>query len=148
MSSRFTLRGLAYAGAVFTPLLLTSGSALACACGCGVFDVGTSSMFPNGEGGTDLLGFDFQDQTRNWSGGEFGARREQCRQGTPHPSSTRWASSTCSTAAWGVQIEIPYWNRYFATDQNFSNGPPDVVTNRWWGIGDIRHQGHLHRIFG
>src|SRR5208282_5445051 len=40
----------------------------ACACGCGVFDVATSSMFPNGQGGMAWLQYDYQDQNRNWSG--------------------------------------------------------------------------------
>src|SRR5215469_12888526 len=40
----------------------------ACACGCGVFDVGTSSMFPSGQGGMLFLNYDYQDQTENWSG--------------------------------------------------------------------------------
>ena len=40
----------------------------ACACGCGVFDVATSSMFPNGQGGMAFLQYDYQDQNRNWSG--------------------------------------------------------------------------------
>src|SRR5277367_6059188 len=40
----------------------------ACACGCGVFDVGTSLMFPQGEGGMAYFNYDYQDQFRNWSG--------------------------------------------------------------------------------
>ncbi len=48
--------------------ILTPGIVHACACGCGVFDVGTSSMFPEGAGGTAFLQFDYQDQNHNWSG--------------------------------------------------------------------------------
>src|SRR5271167_3536456 len=40
----------------------------ACACGCGVFDVATSSMFPEGQGGMAYLQYDYQNQNRNWSG--------------------------------------------------------------------------------
>ena len=39
-----------------------------CACGCGIFEVGTSSMFPNGSGGMAFLEYDFMDQHQNWSG--------------------------------------------------------------------------------
>ena len=39
----------------------------ACACGCGVFDVGTSAMFPTGRGGEIYEEYDFMDQTQNWS---------------------------------------------------------------------------------
>src|SRR5271154_6986429 len=41
----------------------------ACACGCGVFDVATSSMFPTvGDNGMAFLQYDWQDQNHNWSG--------------------------------------------------------------------------------
>ena len=48
--------------------MLAPGMVHACACGCGVFDVATSSMFPNGQGGMAFLQYDYQDQNRNWSG--------------------------------------------------------------------------------
>ncbi len=41
----------------------------ACACGCGIFDVGTNSMFPSGPGGTVFLDYDFMDQNHNWNKG-------------------------------------------------------------------------------
>jgi len=40
----------------------------ACACGCGVFDVGTSGMLPSGAGGMVFLDYGFQDQDHNRSG--------------------------------------------------------------------------------
>src|SRR5579871_5137897 len=40
----------------------------ACACGCGVFDVATSSMLPSGQGGMAWLQYDFQNQDQNWNG--------------------------------------------------------------------------------
>ena len=43
--------------------LLASTQAQACACGCGVFAVGTSSLLPNGTGGTAFLEYDLLDQT-------------------------------------------------------------------------------------
>ena len=41
---------------------------LACACGCGVFEVGTSSMLPTSEGGMVWTEYDFMNQDINWSG--------------------------------------------------------------------------------
>src|ERR1700691_4698936 len=38
----------------------------ACACGCGVFDVGTSSMLPQGPGGMIFAEYDYMDQNMNW----------------------------------------------------------------------------------
>src|SRR5271154_6607660 len=43
-------------------------AALACACGCGVFDVGTGTMLPTDTGGTVWLEYDFMNQTQNWQG--------------------------------------------------------------------------------
>jgi len=48
--------------------MLTPEMVHACACGCGVFDVGTSSMFPGNGNGMVFLQYDYQDQNRNWSG--------------------------------------------------------------------------------
>src|SRR5882672_8518715 len=48
--------------------LITPASVRACACGCGVFQVGTSSMFPAHEGSTAFLEYNFQSQNRNWAG--------------------------------------------------------------------------------
>src|SRR5262249_18419505 len=39
----------------------------ACACGCGIFQVGTSSMFPSSQGGMVFEEYDFMDQNHNWS---------------------------------------------------------------------------------
>jgi hypothetical protein len=48
--------------------MLATGNVRGCACGCGVFDVGTSSMFPSGEGAMTFLQYAYQDQNRNWNG--------------------------------------------------------------------------------
>src|SRR5208337_3431119 len=48
--------------------MLAPGMVHACACGCGVFDVGTSSMFPEGEGAMAYFSYAYQDQFRNWNG--------------------------------------------------------------------------------
>jgi len=47
---------------------LAPGLTLACACGCGIFDVGTASMFPTQQGGMVWTEYDFMDQNKNWSG--------------------------------------------------------------------------------
>jgi hypothetical protein len=114
--------------------------AFACACGCGVFEVGTSSMFPSGAGGMVWFGLDFQNQTQNWSGG--GSAPEQ-NNGDKVIRTYFYTLGVqyMFNRAWGFQIEVPYWNRYFATDQNFPSPPQDIQSNRWWGIGDIRIKG-------
>src|SRR5204862_5402183 len=46
--------------------LLAPSLAHACACGCGVFGVGTLPLLPSGTGGTAFFEYDFMDQNRNW----------------------------------------------------------------------------------
>ena len=50
--------------------LLSSTSAHACACGCGVFDVGAASIMPsNSDTGLSIwLRFNPMDQNKNWQG--------------------------------------------------------------------------------
>ncbi len=43
------------------------GAALACACGCGVFDVGGDTMVASDMGKELFVEYDFLDQTQNWS---------------------------------------------------------------------------------
>src|SRR5271163_611086 len=45
---------------------LTPGLSWACACGCGVLDVGTYSLIPNGSGATVWFETDFMNQYINW----------------------------------------------------------------------------------
>ncbi len=119
---------------------LTPESAFACACGCGVFDVGTSSMFPGGAGGTIFYGLDFQDQSRNWSGGHGSPGNNNADKGIRTYFNTL-GFQYMFNRSWGVQIEIPYWDRTFKTDTNFGDSPPNIVGTHWNGIGDIRIRG-------
>src|SRR5271155_1170499 len=107
-------------------IALTPGRARACACGCGVFEVGTANMFPSGQGGTAWLEYDFQDQNHNWSGAS---------QAPASANGDKELTTSFFTAgmqymfdrSWGVEAEIPYWDRSFKTDVNFPTPPPDVV---------------------
>ena len=47
-------------------VVLVPGAAFACACGCGVFDVGTSLLMPERAGGMASLNYDYQNQNQNW----------------------------------------------------------------------------------
>ena len=49
---------------VLVAFILPSGRAWACACGCGVFDVGTASMYPLATGGMIFLESDALDQNQ------------------------------------------------------------------------------------
>jgi hypothetical protein len=121
-------------------LLLAPRSAFACACGCGVFEVGTSSMFPTGAGGTVFYELDYQDQTRNWSGGHSSPSSNN-----PDKEIRTFFNTVglqyMFNRTWGFQIEVPVWDRHFKTDNNFPTPPQNLQSDSWTGIGDIRIKG-------
>ena len=111
---------------------LVPGAAFACACGCGVFDVATSSMFPEGAGGTAFLNYDYQNQNHNWSGTSSAPDENN----DDKKIETRFITAGVQymfNRSWGAQLEIPVVNRTFDSAAN-----PGPV--RWTGLGDIRLQ--------
>jgi hypothetical protein len=110
----------------------------ACACGCGIFDVATSSMFPEGPGGMAYLEYDYQDQDRNWSG------NSQAPAANNPDKDIRTHFITAGVqymfnSRWGLQAELPYDVRHFETTGGASGS--DRVALNWSGLGDIRVEG-------
>jgi len=116
--------------------MLAPGIVHACACGCGVFDVGGSGMLPNGAGGTAFLQYDYMDQNRNWSGSsEAPAENNDDKEIESH--FTTLGLQYMFNRRWGVQAELPYAFRNFTgTDDRTGN----IASHRWSGLGDIRIQ--------
>ncbi len=109
-----------------------------CACGCGVFDVGTSSMFPHDAGGMAFVNYDFQDQGRNWSNtGPAPTADNGDRQ--IRTDFTTYGFQYMFNRSWGIQLELPYDFRDFKT----LGGPTgeQVVSLKWSTLGDIRLEG-------
>lgn len=116
-----------------------SESALtACACGCGIFDVGTSCMLPEGRGGTVYLEYDFQNQNHNWSGSSH-APAENNSDKAIRTNFLTAGLQYMVDEKWGFQLEVPYELRHFQTTGGAS-GNDDVSLN-WGGLGDIRVKG-------
>ncbi len=108
----------------------------ACACGCGIFNVGTSSMFPSGSGGTVFLDYDFMDQNHNWS--------KNSKASNDNNSDKQIRTSFINTGvqymfnrSWGIQVELPYDHRYFKTTDD--NG--DIVSFAHNAVGDMLIRG-------
>jgi hypothetical protein len=123
--------------------VLAPGVVHACACGCGVFDVATSSMFPNGPGGMAWLQYDYQDQNRNWSGtGMAPAANNGDKQ-----IETDFVTAGFQymfNSSWGFQFELPYDYRKFTTvtaNPNAPNPGVSTATVNWGALGDIRLEG-------
>lgn len=113
--------------------MLAPGAAFACACGCGVFDVATSSMFPEGAGGMAFLNYDYQDQNKNWRGTSSapGANNDDKKIETHFVT---LGVQYMFNRSWGAQLELPFANRTFDSAGN------DTSLN-WTGLGDIRLKG-------
>ena len=117
---------------------LSPGAAWACACGCGVFDVATSSMFPEGAGGTAFISYDYQDQNKNWSGTSSApAANNDDKKIETH--FVTLGLQYMFNRKWGAQIELPYWTRTFDTANPAS--PPPVASRTWSSLGDLRIKG-------
>ncbi len=118
--------------------MLAPGVVHACACGCGVFDVATSSMFPNGAGGMAYLQYDFQDQNRNWSGT---SQAPAANNGDKQIETDFFMAGFqyMFNSSWGVQLEVPYDYRSFKTTSAAPGNP--ITTINWGALGDIRLEG-------
>jgi hypothetical protein len=119
--------------------VLLPGSVWGCACGCGIFEVGTSSMFPEGSGGMVFQTFAFQNQNHNWS--------DSSKAPSGNNPDQNITTSFLSTGgqymfnrSWGVEGEIPFAYRSFST---ISAATGNLVKLKWWSLGDIR----LHGIY-
>jgi len=115
---------------------LTPGMAHACACGCGVFDVGTSYMFPYGVGLMTWLQYDYMDQNQDWHGLEPG----MADNNPDKEIQTHFITAGLQYAFnqhWTAEVEIPYDFRYFKGTDNAGN----VTSYAWNQFGDVRVEG-------
>jgi hypothetical protein len=122
--------------------MLAPGNVHACACGCGVFDVATSSMFPGGEGGMAFLQYAYQDQDHNWSG----ASQAPAANNDDKEIRTHFVTLGLQymfNRSWGVQAEVPWDFRYFKTTGDAGN----LVSANWSQLGDVRLEGIYTGLF-
>ncbi len=123
---------------VFASILaFSSHPALACACGCGVFDVGGSSMMPSGEGGTAYLEYDYMDQGRNWhhtSSAPLADNDDKRIRSSFYVAGMQYMFSR----KWGIELQVPYTHRDFTTTDDNTG---QIVSFHHGNIGDIRLTG-------
>ena len=118
-------------------LSLIPGLSLACACGCGVFDVGTSSMYASHAGGMVFLEYDYLDQSHNRSG-TSSAPADQNEDKAVRSTFVTVGGQYQFNRSWGLTVEVPYWHRYFQTEDEDTG---ELVSARHGAIGDIRIKG-------
>jgi hypothetical protein len=108
----------------------------ACACGCGVFDVGTSALMPTHPGGLAYLEYDFMNQNRNWSGNKR-ASDDNNADKQIRTSFFTGGVQYMVDRSWGYMVEVPVWARHFETTD--ANG--NVAGFDHAAVGDIRVKG-------
>ncbi len=117
---------------------LMPGRSLGCACGCGIYEVGTSSMMPTGAGIEASLDYAYQDQNENWSGDS----RAPAADNGDKDIRTSWYTTAFQdmfSPSWGLRLDIPYEERHFVTTGGATGD--DIVSFNYSGIGDIRIEG-------
>jgi hypothetical protein len=122
--------------ALATTVIFHSPTALACACGCGVFEVSTNTMYPSGPGGTASLEYDFLDQTINHSGNSSSPSADNDDKRLRSDFYTAGLQYMFNRS-WGVNVNVPYVSRSLDTDV----GGGDVEGFDHRGLGDVRVSG-------
>ena len=119
-------------GAAFSLLAaIAAGSpANACACGCGVFDIG--NLFRTAPGGTLSVEYDFMDQNRNWSGASRAPASDNADKDI-RTSFFTLGGQYLIGSGFGVMAELPVWSRHFET---VDGGTPESLDHT--SLGDIR----------
>ena len=107
---------------------------LACACGCGIFDVGTSSMYANHAGGMLFVEYDYLDQSHNYRG-TASAPAAHNKDKAIRSSFMTIGGQYQFNRSWGVSVELPYWERYFQTTEVNTGA---IVAFNHGAIGDVR----------
>lgn len=108
----------------------------ACACGCGVFQVGTGSMLPTQPGGLASFEMDYMNQDKDWSG----AHRGSDDNNNDKQIRTEFFTAEIQymfNRKWGFMAELPYTDRYFKT----TDGMGDFGEFNHAAVGDIRLEG-------
>jgi hypothetical protein len=132
--------------AAVLPLLGVTTAALACACGCSVFDVGgLDTPQEQDHGGRVFFEFWSGDQTENY----IGSSRSSSAANTDKEINTQWYNVGFEynfNRDWGVMVRIPVVNRTLTTETDFAF-PGQIQSFNSRDIGDIEIMGMYTGFF-
>jgi hypothetical protein len=131
---RHLLSAAAIAAVSLTPFLIST-PANACGCGCGLVDVRTANLLPEGAGDTVFVQSSYMDQVQNWSGDSKapGADNDDKRIRSDF-AQVGWQHMF--NRDWGVMIDVPVTDRLFET-----NTGSKVQTFHHTALGDVKITG-------
>ena len=121
--SRWRVRAVALIAA------LAPSSTLACACGCGVFDVGGGAFMPEstGSGFTAWVRYSFMDQNQNWEG-DHSAPASDNQDKEIRTSFFTIGGQYAINSKWSVSAELPFYDRTLrTTDDGTVFGPAGSI---------------------
>ncbi len=113
--------------------------AWACACGCGVFDVGTGTMMPTDSGGTVWLEYDFMNQVNNWSNASQAPKANNDDK-VLRSEFFQFGGQYMFNREWGVEGSLPFTNRFFKTTDDDTG---EQLHHQHAGLGDV----HIQAIY-
>lgn len=125
-------------------VLLEPRLASACACGCGIFDVGLPGLPVSGM--KDQLGLQFSFMNQNWNhsgaGGQAGGLNPDKQIGTNYYTAY---GQHMFNEDWGIEAMMPYWTRSFTTDTTGTPGQinpaPTPQSAQISSLSDLRIMG-------
>lgn len=141
-----TLTAFVFSNVLALMSLIGAGTtaALACACGCSVFDVGGLQLPQEQDhGGSVFLEYWSQDQTQNY----VGSSRAPASLNTDKEINTQWINvgfTYMFNRDWGVMMRIPTTNRTLTTDTQTALGIQSYNTK---DVGDIEVMGMYTGFF-
>jgi hypothetical protein len=142
--ARATLRGLSrhFASASLVSLLaivLFPVGALACACGCGVFDVGADTLPSGATGLTVWLRYSYMNQNQNWEGSSKAPASDNGDKELQTDFYTAGAEYMVSDN-WMMMGELPVYQRALTTtDDGTVFGPAgSIYTGHITDLGDLQ----------
>ncbi len=134
--SMFGLGTVKWAKALALLVGLTPGATFACACGCGVFDVGTATMIQTRPGAMVFIEDDYMDQDQNW----VGSKAAPASANTDKELETHFGGLGLEyqfNREWGMGVKVPFTDRLLRTDLGTPSAP-NVQDFRHSALGDIR----------
>lgn len=140
-----SMRVLRQAAVTLILLSFLPAEAMACACGCSVFDVGSSALLPKegDHGGAVYFEWDHSNQNMNW----HNASKTSPGLNDDKRLATDWYVAGLNymfNRDWGINVRIPSANRAFTTDNGTPADPPladGIQTYRVSSLGDIEVTG-------
>jgi hypothetical protein len=133
------------AGAALLGVILLPGNALACACGCGIFDVGANvlaGMPSESDTGVSVwFRYSYMNQNQNWEG-DSKAPASDNQDKDINTSFYTVGGEYRVNQDWTVMAELPVYDRSLTTTDDsqgsVTGAPNSVYTGRLTSLGDLQ----------